>query len=99
HPHRLHAFPTPRSSDLTSDSSQCVTIDTNSTCIGVRFIFTAAYLESFDPANICTNWIGDSGFSPDPDQAFVVEVPAGQNLVVVGWEDHTAGLRPADPLA
>src|SRR5205807_9623078 len=64
----------------TSGSTQCVTIDTNSACTGVRFIFTAAYLGSFDPNNICTNWIGDSGSSPDPDQAFQVEVPDGQTL-------------------
>jgi hypothetical protein len=67
----------------TTGSTQCVTIDTNSTCTGVRFIFTAAYLGSFDPANICTNWIGDSGFSPDPDIAFQVDVDNGQTLVVV----------------
>src|ERR1043166_1205810 len=66
----------------TTGSTQCVTIDTNSTCTGVRFIFTAAYLGSFDPANICTNWIGDSGFSPDPDIAFQVDVDNGQTLVV-----------------
>jgi hypothetical protein len=72
-----------------------VTIDTNSTCIGVRFIFTAAYLGSFDPANICTNWIGDSGFSPNPDIAFAVEVPAGQTLVVVVSNVTAAGMCPA----
>jgi plastocyanin/N-acetylneuraminic acid mutarotase len=78
----------------TSGSSQCVTIDTNSTCAGVRFIFTAAYLGTFDPANICTNWIGDSGFSPDPDQAFVVEVPAGEDLIVVVSNVTAAGTCP-----
>src|SRR2546423_15650267 len=40
----------------TSGSTQCVTIDTNSECTGIRFIFTAAYLGSFDPNNICNNW-------------------------------------------
>src|SRR5207244_6026067 len=49
----------------TTGATQCVNIDTNSACTGVRFIFTAAYLGIFDPGNICTNWIGDSGFSPD----------------------------------
>jgi len=67
----------------TSGSTQCVTIDTNTECNRVLSIFIAAYLGSFDPANICTNWIGDSGFSPDPERAFQVEVPAGQTLVVV----------------
>src|SRR5881397_1541415 len=43
----------------------------------------AAYLGSFDPGNICTNWIGDSGSSPDPDQAFSFTVDNGQTFVVV----------------
>ena len=79
----------------TSGSSQCVTIDTNSACSGVRFIFTAAYLGSFDPNNICTNWIGDSGSNPDPDQAFQVEVPDGQTLVVVVSNFTAKGTCPA----
>src|SRR5262249_46090320 len=78
----------------TSGSTRCVTIDTNSACTGVRFIFTAAYLGSFDPNNICTNWIGDSGFSPDPDQAFQVEVPDGQTLVVVVSNVTATGTCP-----
>ena len=79
----------------TSGSSQCVTIDTNSACSGVRFIFTAAYLGSFDPNNICTNWIGDSGSNPDPDQAFQVEVPDGQTLIVVVSNFTANGTCPA----
>src|SRR5207249_4799469 len=72
--------PTPRHYDSytftnTTGSQQCVTIDTNTACTGTNFIFTAAYMGSFDPANICTNWIGDSGFSPNPEQAFQVQVP------------------------
>jgi len=79
----------------TTGSTQCVTIDTNATCTGVRFIFTAAYLGSFDPANICTNWIGDSGFSPDPDIAFQVDVDNGQTLVVVVSNVTADGTCPA----
>src|SRR5438552_13242088 len=45
-----------------SGSTQCVTIDTNTACTGTNSIFTGAYLGSFDPNNICANWIGDSGF-------------------------------------
>src|ERR1051326_5118325 len=67
----------------TTGSQQCVNIDTNTACTGTNFIFTAAYQGSFDPANLCTNWIGDSGSSPNPDQAFQVQVAAGQTLVVV----------------
>src|SRR5438552_5381118 len=68
-----------------SGSTQCVTIDTNTACTGTNSIFTGAYLGSFDPNNICTNWIGDSGFSPDPDQAFQVRS-----------EEHTSELQSLD---
>src|SRR6266480_3578066 len=54
----------------TTGATQCVTVDTNTACTGTQFIFIAAYLGSFDPNNICTNWIGDSGSSPNPDQPF-----------------------------
>jgi hypothetical protein len=67
----------------TSGATQCVTIDTNTACADTNFIFTAAYTGSFDPNNICTNWIGDSGSSPAPDASFQVDVDAGQTLVVV----------------
>src|SRR6266542_4443683 len=80
--------PTPHHYDLytftnTTGVTQCVNIDTNTACTGTNFIFTAAYLGSFDPNNICTNWIGDSGFSPNPDQAFQVSVDNGQTIVIV----------------
>src|SRR5947208_2215824 len=72
-------------------SAACVTIHTNTACNADHAIFTSAYLGSFDPNNLCTNWVGDSGFPPDPDQAFHVEVPGGQTLVVVVNEEHHAG--------
>src|SRR5436190_11995157 len=67
----------------TTGATQCVNIDTNTACTGTNFIFIGAYLGSFDPANVCTNWIGDAGSSPNPDQAFQVDVDDGQTLVVV----------------
>ena len=67
----------------TTGATQCVTIDTNTACTGTNFIFVAAYLGTFDPVNICTNWIGDSGGSPNPDQPFQVNVDPGQTFIVV----------------
>ena len=67
----------------TTGATQCVTVDTNTACTGTNFIFIAAYLDSFDPDNICTNWIGDSGSSPNPDQPFQFNVDDGQTFVVV----------------
>jgi hypothetical protein len=75
----------------TTGATQCLTIDTNTACTGNNFIFVAAYLGSFDPNNICTNWIGDSGSSPNPDQAFNVDVDDGQTLVVVVSEVNHVG--------
>jgi N-acetylneuraminic acid mutarotase len=83
--------PTPRHYDSytftnTTGSTQCVTIDPTTQCVGTNYIFVAAYLGSFDPNNICNNWIGDSGSSPDPTQppvTFQVSVDNGQTLVVV----------------
>src|SRR5215831_7996234 len=75
----------------TTGATQCVDIDTNTECTGVQNIFIAAYLGSFDPNNICTNWIGDAGFSPNPDQAFQVDVDDGQTIVVVVSEVNHSG--------
>jgi hypothetical protein len=67
----------------TTGATQCVTVDTNTACTGTNFIFIGAYLGSFDPSNICTNWIGDSGFSPNPEQAFQFNLDNGQTAVIV----------------
>ena len=67
----------------TTGATQCVTVDTNTACTGTNFIFTAAYLGSFDPANICTNWIGDSGCSPDPVSRSQFNLDDGQTVVMV----------------
>ena len=75
----------------TTGSTQCVTIDTTTACSGNNNIFIAAYLGSFDPNNICNNWIGDSGNSPDPDQAFQIVVDDGQTFVVVVSEANHSG--------
>jgi hypothetical protein len=48
----------------TTGSTQCVTVGIDTDCQGSNFIFTAAYLGTFDPNNICSNWIADEGQSP-----------------------------------
>jgi hypothetical protein len=67
-------------------STQCVTVNPSTQCVGNNYIFFAAYAGSFDPNNICENWIGDSGSSPDPAQppvTFQFNVDNGQSFVVV----------------
>ena len=83
--------PSPRHYDAytftnNTGATQCVTVDPTTECVGTNYIFVAAYLGSFDPNNICANWIGDSGSSPDPTAppvTFMFEVPNGQTFVVV----------------
>src|SRR4029077_559440 len=82
--------PTPRHYDSytftnTTGATQCVTVNTDTACTGTNFTFVAAYLGSFDPNNICTNWIGDSGSSPDVGVPvpFSFNVDNGQTFVVV----------------
>jgi hypothetical protein len=67
----------------TTGAAHCVNIDTNTACIGTNSVLIGAYLGSFDPNDVCTNWIGDSGFSPNPEQAFDVDLDEGQTLVLV----------------
>jgi hypothetical protein len=76
----------------TTGSTQCVTVGVNTECQGVNFIFTAAYLGTFDPNNICTNWIADEGRSPVPGDPtpFSFNLDNGETVVLVVSE-VTAG--------
>ena len=58
----------------------CATVNLSSDCGST--IVGAAYLGSFDPSNLCTNYVGDAGGS-DTTVQFDVTVPAGGTLVVV----------------
>src|SRR4029434_8210189 len=54
--------------------------------------------------NLCTNWIGDSGSSPNPEQAFQFNVDDGQTFVVVvsevttdaGCPSYTVTVTPSE---
>jgi hypothetical protein len=76
----------------TTGSTQCVTVGFDTNCQGNNFIFTAAYLGTFDPNNICTNWMADEGQSPIPGNAtpFSFNIEDGQSFVLVVSE-VTAG--------
>ena len=76
----------------TTGATQCVTVNVNTDCQGSNFIFTAAYLGTFDPNNICTNWIADEGSSPIPGDPtpFSFTIEDGQTVALVVSE-VTAG--------
>jgi hypothetical protein len=77
----------------TTGSTQCVTIDADAmTCTGTNFIFLQAYLGSFDPSNLCTNYLADIGGSPNPTGSFSFDLADGQTVVIVVNEvDPDAG--------
>lgn len=67
----------------------CVTFSINTSC-GANGVFAAAYLGSFTPGNVSTNYLGDIGDSPAPFGSFSVDVPANSNVVLV-VNEVTAG--------
>ena len=69
-----------------SGAPQCVTINLSENAADTNNLQSNAYLNSYDPNNICTNFLGDPGLStgvPPAPTSFSVVVPAGQSLVVV----------------
>jgi hypothetical protein len=63
--------------------TQCVTVDIDTACTGTNAIFATAYLGSFDPADVCGNYLADEGDSPNPTQPFSFDLPAEQTVVLV----------------
>jgi hypothetical protein len=81
----------------TTGSTQCVTVGIDTDCQGNNFIFTAAYLGTFDPNNICTNWMADEGQSPIPGNPtpFSFNIEDGQTFVLVVSEVTANGSCPS----
>lgn len=72
-------------------TAACVTITTTTSCLAAaNQIITVAYLGSFVPANMCTNYIGDPGGSPTPTNSFKVDVPAN-GVLVINVHEITSG--------
>jgi len=64
--------------DLTN--SACATIFLKSTCTD---IFCVAYLNSFNPNSLCTNYMGDIGSFTGGEKLFSIDIPPGDTLVLV----------------
>jgi hypothetical protein len=73
-----------------SNATQCVTVQyrPNVGC-GVN-AHAITYLGSYDPTNLCLNYLADVGASDDLDYSF--EVPAGANFVVVIAANNPGGV-------
>ena len=71
----------------------CFTVSINAmSCTGNNSIFSAAYLNTFEPLAQCNNYLADIGPSPSPIGSYSFTVPAGANFIVVVHETrHAAG--------
>lgn len=79
-----------------SGPATCVTFEVNTTCAGTQNIYPVAYLGSFNPANIATNYLGDAGSIPvDGFSSFSVDVPANSTVVLVVHEFTAGGACPS----
>ena len=71
------------------NTATCAVISITSGC-GTN-IFYAAYLGSFDPANIQSNYLGDPGASFSGTATFSVNIPANGSIVLVIHEVSATG--------
>jgi hypothetical protein len=67
----------------TSDSTACFTVDVVAACLDEILIHSSSYLGSFDPQNLCQNYLADVGPGILIDSQYSFTVPAGTNFVVV----------------
>ncbi|MDQ6692895.1 MAG: hypothetical protein M3014_00510 [Chloroflexota bacterium] len=65
----------------TNAATTCVTIQLASAGCTTNLI-TAAYLGSYNPADVCANYLADAGGS-SAAESFSIDMPAGANLLVV----------------
>lgn len=75
-------------------TTACVTVNFEMTgCVIGQSLQFSVRLGSFDPANPCTNYLGDggAGFSGAADGSFSFNVPAGQDFIVVVNENDPGG--------
>jgi hypothetical protein len=76
-------------------SAQCVTIDFTNTSANTFAHFVSAYLGSFNPANLCTNYLADQGGSAAAggNAVFSFTLPASATMVlcVMGVTVGTGG--------
>jgi uncharacterized repeat protein (TIGR01451 family) len=70
-----------------NDQPACVTVRVDAqSCLGARFLYAAAYLGSFDPAEPSQNYLADLGGSPNPVGEMSFTVPPGESFVLVVHE-------------
>ncbi|HEX8230592.1 MAG TPA: S-layer homology domain-containing protein [Chloroflexia bacterium] len=102
----MSSFANPRHTDVytrtnTSGSPQCVTVNIDSTACGNGGVGSVAYLNSFNPASVCNNYLASAPAGPNVSYSFTV--PNGATYVVVvretnidaGCASYTLSINPS----
>jgi hypothetical protein len=78
------------------DACVKVTLTADPSCSGNNQIFSVAYLDAYDPQNLCTNYLADEGSSPDLGyNTYSFTIPSGRTFVVVVDSVSEGGVCPA----
>lgn len=88
--YKTHTFTNP------ANFAQCVSVTLNSPCAAGtnENLQSNVYLTSFNPTDICTNYLADPGLSlgiPATAQSFSFEIPANATYVIVVMDVANAG--------
>jgi hypothetical protein len=67
----------------TSSSGACFTVNVTAACLDEILIHSSTYLDSFDPQNLCQNYLADVGPGILTNSQYSFTVPAGARFVVV----------------
>jgi len=72
-------------------SAQCYTVSFDNACnTAPTSLFSAAYSPSFNPGNVCTNFLGDLGNGTQTTTSYQFTVPSGENFEIVVWNRVSA---------
>ncbi|HPH94568.1 MAG TPA: kelch repeat-containing protein [Anaerolineaceae bacterium] len=74
-----------------SDASQCVNVTVVNESCGTVQLQSATYLNSYDPNNLCANFLGDIGSTVTGTNSYSVTVPA--------WTKYTVVVNTVNPAA
>jgi hypothetical protein len=70
----------------TSSTAECVTVELNASGCGGQFMASASYLDNFDPANLCANYLASTNATFNGTQSYAYIVPAGATFDVAVYE-------------
>src|SRR4030095_5443555 len=72
-----------------SSNTECVTVQLNASACGGTFMAAAAYLNSYNPNNLCNNFLGVHNSTFNGTQSFSFNVPGNSTFVVVVYEANS----------